>query len=408
MRIAYLTGRYPDVSHTFILREVEGLRGLGLEVDTFSIWRTKSQNLLSEADRQEHERTYAVLPPRPSRLLAAHAAAAAAAPLAYLGTLLAALRLGPPGLRGKLYGLSWHVEAMVLWRECRRRGISHVHAHLNGTAPAVALLMSRFGRRAGDRFSWSLTVHGPTEFYDVAKERLVAKLHEADFVVAISDFAKSQLMAHLDERHWPKLEVVHCGVPVGEFHPPERAERGGRPGRILTVGRLAPQKGQAVLIEAVAQLRRDGHDLQLTIVGDGPKRPVLEERASEHGVADRVEFTGAVGQDEIRDHYAAADVFCLSSFAEGVPVVLMEAMATGLPVVAPRIMGIGELVEHEKGGLLVRPARADELAQALERLLDNPDLRARLGAGGRRKVEEEFDASGVARELHDVFRERVA
>jgi colanic acid/amylovoran biosynthesis glycosyltransferase len=398
------------VSHTFILREVQGLRRLGLEVDAFSIWRTRRENLLAEADCAEHERTYAVLPPRPAALLSAHAAAAAA-PVAYLACLVAALRLGAPGLRGKLLGLSWFVEAMVLWRECRRRGISHVHAHLNGTAPAVALLVARFGRRAaprGGRFTWSLTVHGPTEFYDVQTERLAAKLHEADFVVAISDFAKSQLMVHLDERHWPKLEVVHCGVPVREFAVPERAPLEGRPARILTVGRLAPQKGQAVLIEAVALLRRSGREVELTIVGDGPKRAGLEERARELGVADRVRFAGAVGQDEIRRHYAAADVFCLSSFAEGVPVVLMEAMATGLPVVAPRIMGIGELVEDGVGGLLVRPARPDRLAAALERLLADPGLRARLGAGGRRRVEEEFEIDEVARELGAVFEERVA
>jgi glycosyltransferase involved in cell wall biosynthesis len=403
MRIGYLTGRYPDVSHTFILREVQGLRKLGLDVHTFSIWRTKPDRLLTDDDRAEHENTFAVLPPNPSTLTTAHARAFATAPLAYLTTLMAALRLAAPGLKGKLFGLSWFVEAMVLWRECRRRDISHVHVHLNGTAPAVALLMARFGRRRGRHFGWSLTVHGPTEFYDVATERLGPKLHEADFVVAISDFAKSQLMVHMDERHWPKLEVVHCGVPAAEFDVPERRPLTNRPARILTVGRLAPQKGQSVLIEAVAKLDRD---VELTIVGDGPKRKALERRAKELEV--QVEFTGALGQHEIRERYRSADVFCLSSFAEGVPVVLMEAMATGLPVVAPRIMGIGELVEDGVGGLLVRPARADQLAAALERLIDDPELRDRLGTNGRRKVEDEFEVNGVARELREVFEERVA
>jgi colanic acid/amylovoran biosynthesis glycosyltransferase len=409
VRIAYLTTRYPSISHTFILREVAGLRSLGLEVETFSVWRTRHGDLLSAADRTAFDSTYALLPPRWGDYLRAHSKALLAGPWQYLRNLFASSKFAEPGLRGRALPLLWAMQAIVLWQRCREAGVEHVHVHFAGAPPAIAALATRFARRsrrAGGPRSWSVTVHGPVEFLD---RRLGAKLADAAGVVCISDFARSQAMTQLEEGHWHKLEVVHCGLDLAAL----RARRNGAgpsaeagengPTRLLCVGRLVSLKGQAILLEATAQLLARGVDARLTVVGDGPKREELVSRCEELGLADRVEWTGAVGQDEIPRHYAEADVFCLPSFAEGIPTVLMEAMLTETPVVATRIAGVAELVDDGESGLLVPPGRADLLAVAIERLAHDPALRRQFGSAGRAKVEAEFDAARSVRRLAGLF-----
>jgi glycosyltransferase involved in cell wall biosynthesis len=405
MRIAYLCNRYPAISLTFILREVRALRELGVRVDTFAIRRAIGGHLRSTADREEFASTYAVLPPSPVALLRAHASAFALHPLRYLGTLALALRLRPRGLRGIVWQCFYFAESMVIWRECRRRGIHHIHAQFANVATDVALLASQFGGGRRGTWSWSFTLHGPVEFYDVSQSRLAEKLKRARFAICISDFARSQAMAFLDQREWSKLHVVHCGVDPAVFRPAEESPERPQPGglRVLNVGRLIPLKGHAELLRAIATLRERGIGARLTLVGDGPDRARLESLAAELDVAEATTFTGAVGQDEIAELYRAADVFCTPSFAEGVPVVLMEAMAMQIPVVATRIAGIPELVEHEVSGLIVSPGRPDQLAAALEELALDPDRSRAFGAAGRAKVSAEFDVRRSAHALRAIF-----
>jgi glycosyltransferase involved in cell wall biosynthesis len=405
MRIAYLCGRYPAISNTFIMREVQALRARGFTVDTLTMRPARAGHLLTDTDREEFARTYAILPPRVGDFLAAHAAAISCSPAGYLSTLATALRLSPAGTRGKLWQLFYFVEALVLWWRCRARQVEHIHAHFGNVAPDVALLAAGFARAAGSGTgSWSFTMHGPVEFYDVSRHRLKDKVERADLVVCISDFARSQLMALVDEDHWAKLRVVHCGVDPERF---SAQRRNGREGALtlLSVGRLVRVKGQALLLEALSQLAAEGVPARLTIVGDGPKRRDLERLAHEHDVADRVTFAGSVGQDEIVSYYERADVFCLPSFGEGVPVVLMEAMAAGLPVVTTRIMGVPELVEDGVSGLLVAPGRADSLARAIRQLAESRDLRTNLGLAAREKVVGDFNLDRSAEQLQALFRD---
>ena len=410
MRIAYLVGHYPAVTHTFILREIQQLRREGFELETFSVWRAGEQDLLTPVDRAEDARTYALLPPRPVDYLRCHLQSARRAPRDYLRTLAKGLRLSAHGLRGRLLGLSWFLEAVVIQRMCERRGIRHVHVHLDGTAPAVGLLVAHLGNGGADTGAWSfsMTVHGSKEFFDVARQGLAHKVAAARFVVCISDFTRSQLMALVDDTHWPRLRVVHCGIDPEHFTPPEGGRHGDGPLRILTVGRLDNMKGVAILVEAVSELRRRGIAVALTVVGDGPQREHLQRLAERNAVGEAVTWAGPVGQDAIRAHYLAADVFCLPSFAEGIPVVLMEAMSTGLPVVANGITGIPELVEHEISGLLVRPGRSDLLVGALERLAADGELRARMGEAGREKVRREFASADVGGALAQLFAAELA
>jgi colanic acid/amylovoran biosynthesis glycosyltransferase len=409
MRIAYLIGHYPAVTHTFIQREIEELRRQGFEIETFSIWRAREDQLLTQVDRAEHENTYSLLPPRPADYFRSHVGSALRSPRRYVRTLTRALRLSSHGLRGRLLGLSWFLEAVVVQRRCERRGIRHVHVHLDGTAPAVGLLVTHFGNGGAQTGPWSfsMTVHGSKEFFDVARQRLARKVRAARFVVCVSDFTRSQLMALVDDTHWPRLHVVHCGIDPEHFAPPQQRPSQDGLIRILTVGRLDNMKGVAILIEAVGELRRRGAPVALTVVGDGPQRGHLERLAARDSIGERITWAGTVGQDGIRAQYHAAHVFCLPSFAEGIPVVLMEAMSTGLPVVANHITGIPELVDDEVSGLLVRPGRSDLLVQALERLVGDFDLRARMGRAGREKVLQEFESRSVGLQLGDLFRKQL-
>jgi len=401
--VAYVVGRYPAVSHAFVQREVLALRAAGARVETVSIHRARPEDALSAADRAEAKGTYALLPVRLSALLAAHLSALAS-PAAYLSTLVNALRSGPVGIKGRIWQLFYFVEAIMLWRHCRRRGVRHLHAHHLNQASDAAMLAARYANAAGavPRWTWSFTMHGPNELYDVSRFRLAEKAASAASVVCISDFARSQVMGFAPEEVWPRLHVVHCGLDPTEFDGGEAAPAGDA-FRVLCVGRLVPFKGQALLIEAIASMRRSGVDARLTLIGDGPSRNDLERRAHELGLDDAVTVAGAVGQDEIRAHYAEASAFCLPSFAEGVPVVLMEAMAMRLPVVTTRVMGISELVDDGDSGILIRPGRIDELTAALGRLARDPQLRSRLGSRGREKVVAEFDVRDSGAQLAQLF-----
>jgi colanic acid/amylovoran biosynthesis glycosyltransferase len=242
------------------------------------------------------------------------------------------------------------------------------------------------------------------EFENVRHYALPAKLSHARFAVAISDFGRSQLMRLTPSERWPHIHVVRCGVDLHVYVPPAAARSTSSSGaEVLFVGRLLHGKGVTLLFEAIAELRRRGLELRATIVGEGPAREELESAACRLGLSRSVRFLGAVGQDDIREIYAAADVFCLPSFAEGIPVVAMEAMAMQLPVVTTRIMGIPELVDDDAQGLLVPPGRADALTEALERLVRAPEERRRMGQAARRKVEQHYEIASSAARMRAVL-----
>lgn len=404
--IGYLTAEYPKVSHTFIDREVAALRRLGVDVRTLSVRRTPPERLFSEADHEAVAETFAILPVAPARLLGAHLRAAAAHPHRYLRTLRRALALSAGGARAGLWQLFYFAEAIVLWQECRRRGIGHLHAHFANVASAVAMLVAEYG--AEDGLDWSFTMHGPTEFDDVTRFALAEKIRSASFVACISDYCRAQMMRLVEPQWWDRLRVVRCGLDPDELPAPAPAApadptAASGPLHVLTIGRLVPDKGQSLLLRAVAGLRRSGVPAVLTVIGNGPDEAPLRRAARRLGVAEHVEFTGALGQPQVAERLRTADVFCLPSFAEGLPVVLMEAMAAQVPVVATRIAGVGELVEDGVSGLLVAPGRADLLEGALARLAADPMLRHRLAAAGRERVLAAHDVNRSARLLAALF-----
>lgn len=398
MKIAYLTSRYPAISHTFVQREIAALRQVGVDVRTFSIRPPLPDHPMSASDRIEQRSTVYILPPSPLRLLAAHLRAACARPHKYLGALVLAITKRPPGLKALVWQLFYFAEAVLLADEMRRAGLSHVHVHFAMSCASVAMIAARLGT-----MTYGLTVHGPSVFYAAERYQLREKVEGASIVYCISDFCRSQVMAHSDPRDWDKLHVVHCGVDTNIYQPVESHASSAKGFNLLTVGRIAPVKAHEVLLRAMAELVRRGRQVTCTIVGDGPERARAEQLAKALEIDTAVNFAGYVDQDRIQQFYDRANAFVLPSFAEGVPVVLMEAMAKALPVVATRIAGIPELIDDGRTGLLVTPARLGELADAIETLIDDPELCLRLGRAARIEIENHFNVTAIGRQIRSLL-----
>ena len=398
VRVAYLTSYYPAVSHTFIRREVNALRKLGVDVHTFSINAAHGVDVLGPRDLAEVETTqYLIGRSRRSivrdliRAVRAHPG-----PVARVAFRAARSRRTA---RDRLWQLFYVAEASILHERLVAADITHIHAHFANAPADVARWTAALGNRIGGAWTWSFTMHGPTEFYAVEEHSLPAKLASADLVACISDFCRSQLMVFSDPKHWPKFEVVHCGVIPEDF--PVAATDGTEPFTVACVGRLVAEKGQPILVDALELLKERGVAVRAVFVGDGPARSALEADVVRRGLD--ATFTGPVGHDVVQTHLASADAFCLPSFAEGVPVVLMEAMASGLPVVTTRIAGIQELVEDGVSGFVISPGRADLLADAIAELVKNPEQAQIMGRAGRAKVMAEFDVRGAAAQLAEAF-----
>jgi colanic acid/amylovoran biosynthesis glycosyltransferase len=403
VKVAYIASRYPHISHTFIRREVEALRAEGVEVHTFTVRSSEAEAHFGPADREAERTTTAILPISPVRLVRIQLAALRRSPDAYLRTLLATVRGAPVGLRSWVWALFYFLEGTVLWWHCDRRGVRHIHAHFANVGAEVARVATRFGRGADgvDSWSWSFTMHGSAEFYEMTGFDVPGKAGDADAVICISHYTRSQLVMWTDPPAWSRFHIVHCGVDVHEFTLAP-VDTGPHPLRLLFLGRLMVGKGLVVLVEALGLLRFAGVEAELTIVGEGPARPEIERTIAQLGLRAHVTLLGAVAPEEARSHYHRADVFCLPSFAEGVPVVLMEAMSCGLPVVTTYITGIPELVTDGVEGHTVTPGRADLVAEALRKLSD-PARRRAMGEAGRTKVEREFDIATVGPQLVAVF-----
>jgi len=400
--MAYLVSRYPSISHTFILREVLALRALGFTIEVASINEPdRAGEALTDEERSEAGRTYYVKGENPAGAVLAHLSFLAASPIAYGRALWCALALGRTDLRALVYHLFYFVEAVLVARWMKQRGCAHVHVHFATPAASVALIVSHLGP-----FTLSITVHGPDEFYDVTGYRLREKIAGADFLCAIGSFARSQLMKLSPPESWNKFEVVPLGVDPARFAP--RPDPGGAaPFEILCLGRLVPAKGQHVLLAAAARLRAEGRNILVRFVGDGPDRDALEQDTHRRRLEACVRFEGSVNQDRVGEFYRRAGVFALPSFAEGIPVVLMEAMAMEIPCVTTFVNGIPELIRDGSDGLLVPPSDDIALAAAIARLIDDGALRQRLGESARIRVIERHNLARNAERLADVFRRRL-
>lgn len=395
-RLAYLTSVYPAVSHTFIQREIAALRDLGFRVVTCSMRQPGPDHLTGPEEQDAAASTFYIIRSgrNPLALLRA-ALAALGAPGRLARTLALAWRTAPPGVKGGIKQFFYLGEAALLSRHLAAARIDHLHAHFADPGANVALLTSAL---SGIPFSY--TLHGPAELYEPEKWQLREKTARAAFVACISHFARAQAMYFSDPVDWPKLRIVHCGVIPERYDAPAPPARDGL--HLVFVGRVTRIKGLRVLMEAFAAARDARPGLTLTLVGDGDDRAALETLARPMDGA--VRFLGFQSQAGVAAAVAAADALVLPSFAEGLPVVLMEALATARPVIATRVAGVAELVEDGVSGYLVAAGDAAGLTDRILALADaGPERRAEMGRAGRAKVHAEFDARIEAARIGALF-----
>ena len=389
MRLAYLCNLYPAVSHSFVRREIHAVEQAGHEVHRFSV-RPPRADLRDEADLSEAAQTEVILGRGVASIVVPALVLLLSRPLKSLAALAAAYRLSPPGLKAKAKHLAYWLEAAWLARRLDQLRVEHLHAHFGTNPAAVALIVHAFGGP-----SFSFTVHGPDEFDAPATLSLAAKIEAASFVVAISSYGRSQLMRWSTPEYWDRIKLVRCGIgadfldaPPSQVPPVSRA--------LVCVARLSAQKGLPLLIAACERLRTAGEQFTVTIIGDGELRHSLEAEIQSRGLDDCVRLAGVGTSSEIRERLLGARAFVLPSFAEGLPVVLMEALALCRPVIATAIAGIPELVDAQCGWLI--PAGDEEaLSEAIADVLRaTPEELMAKGAVGREHVQRLHDAGANA------------
>lgn len=402
MKLGYLVNTYPRASHTFIRREIGALERLGWQVHRFAM-RSDRAALVDPADLAEDARTEHVLKAGAGRLGLSLLAVALRRPGAAWRGLRLAMRFGAagaggaPGTGGRLRHLIYLAEAAHLVRRCAALGIGHLHAHFGTNSTTVAVLTHALGGPG-----YSFTAHGPEEFDAPHALALGRKIEGAKFVVAISSFGRSQLCRWVAPGHWGKIHIVHCGIEPGRFPPTPSPPPVGP--HLVAVGRLSAQKGFALLVEALAMAAPGLPGLHLTLVGDGELRGDITSMVARHGLSDRVAFAGWQDEAGVRAAMERATALVLPSFAEGLPMVMMESMAMGRPVIATTIAGVPELVTAETGWL-VPAGDAGALAGAIATLAATPaDRLTAMGQAARDRVLARHDIDTEAARLSTLFK----
>lgn len=390
MRIAYFTNQYPATSHTFIRREINAMEEHGHTVLRYAI-RCSAGTLVDSEDIAELGRTRHILSTGKAQLFATIVKGIAKRPFRAARAARQAVRYSGLSTRGLFAHLAYLAEALVLADWCRRDEVEHIHVHF-GTNPATvgALVHELTG------MPFSITVHGPEEFDRPLEHGLGQKIAACAFVAAISSYGRSQLMRWAAPQDWHKLKVVHCGLDGSYLAEPvpKIASR-----TFLCIGRYSEQKGHLLLIEAAAVLRDRGLDFQIRLAGEGPLRSEMETRLRRHGLQGHVLLLGALPQPAIREEIGRARALVLPSFAEGLPVALMESMALRTPVIATYVAGIPELVKPDHGWL-VPAGDAQALADAMHQALDTDQAALdRMGAASRERVLARHDIGASARLL---------
>lgn len=398
MHIAYLVNQYPGISHTFIRREIAALERAGVSVARFAV-RPSRQEIFSPEDNAEAVRTRHIVTENRLLLAAAILRSLFAAPVASLSAMALAVKMGWRSEAGLLRHAIYWAEAMALADWLNAAKLRHVHAHFGTNSATVAMLAAHISSA-----SFSITVHGPEEFDKPALISLKEKIEASRFVFAVSSYGMSQLRRLVAPQFWDRIKIVRCGVEES-FYAGAAKPLEGSP-RFVSVGRLCEQKGQLTLIEAAAKLKERGHDFSITLVGDGEMRQVLEKAATRLNVRDRIVFAGWKAPAEVRAEIEGARVFVLPSYAEGLPVSIMEAFCLERPVISTYVAGIPELVIPGENGWLAPAGDAEALAQAMADSLALSDEQIlQMGRSGKARTKRDHDIDTIALGLKALFEE---
>lgn len=396
LHVAYFINQYPKVCHSFIRREIQALERIGFTVKRFAL-RGWQEDLVDEADIRERGQTAYVLQCGVGGLMGAIARAALSRPKRFILAVKLALSMSRKADRSMPYHIIYLAEACKLLQWMEASSVRHIHAHFGTNSTEVAMLVSVLGD-----ISYSFTVHGSGEFDKPLSLHLNEKIKRAAFVVAISSFCRSQLYRWAEYEDWKKVHIVRCGLEK-EFH---SVSTPAYPTRrtLVCVGRLCEQKGQMLLLNAVSELRRKGHVFQLILAGDGDMRADLEAQIRHHSLEETVTITGWISSDQVRSALLSAQAMILPSFAEGLPVVLMEAMAVRRPVLATHIAGIPELVVHGDNGWLFPAGDVERLVEVIEEFLKVPiETLEEMGKSAHARVLALHDVDVEARKLGTLF-----
>lgn len=406
-KVAYVMTHYPRVALTFIAGEVDVVERHGGRIVPIVVNAPGAEDLTTEEARERQRRSL-YLKASPMRLLGATLAAFAAHPIKFTKLKLTAIRSARTDVGLMARRLIHLCYGALAARHCREQGVTHLHAHFGQVPATIAWFAAEIMNfRRGERATWSFTIHGFQDFVDEALARLDLKAASASFVIGISDFTRSQLCRVSDPRYWDRFHVVRCGIDLQAF-----ALRTPRPmrsvPRIIIVGRLSPEKGHVILLDAVSKLARRGVAVEVEIVGGGPFEQPIRREEAELGIGDRVIHSGELLADEVARRLADADIFCMASFSEGLPISIMEAMAVGVPVVTTWISGIPELARDGVTAMTVPPGDSDALADAIERLVSDEALRERLVVAGRAAVERMHERETNGAVMAGMFRDLIA
>jgi len=397
MRIAYFINQYPKVSHSFIRREILALERQGVEVQRIAL-RGWDAELQDAEDSSEQARTRYVLQRGVKGLLAPSWQVLRAQPRRFFQALWLAMRLGLRADRAWPYHLVYLTEACQVLQWLQAGEAKHVHAHFGTNSTEVVMLANVLGGPA-----YSFTVHGPEEFDKPQFLHMGEKVRRAAFVAAVSSYGRSQLFRWVAHDHWAKVKVVHCGLERS-FHEVAPVGVPTAP-RLVCVGRLCEQKGQLLLLEAARVLAARSIAFELVLAGDGEMRGQIEALIARHGLQQQVRITGWISSAQVREEILAARALVLPSFAEGLPVVIMEAMALRRPVLTTYVAGIPELVRPGENGWLFPAGAVDELAAAMADCLAQPaEALQRMGEAARQRVLQRHDIDTEAARLASYFK----
>lgn len=395
-RIAYLSSEYPGISHTFIFREIQFLRSRGYDIVTSSINVPRHLERMTDDELADSKETYYIKSESIISVLATHIKFFLKKPLKYLHAIVLSFQYSHRSGRRYFKGLAYFIESILLLNWMNKNECHHIHIHFGNPAATVALIAKAFGT-----ITFSLSIHGPDIFDNVKINILTEKINEAIAVRCISYYCQSQLMKLVSFDTWNKFTIVRCGISLDDFLP--RPNNPNDKIEILCLGRLVPAKGQFILLEAMRKLYQRKIDFHLNLVGDGEDMETLKKLVNTIGLDHCVTFAGAVGQDEVHLYYDKADIFVLASFAEGIPVVLMEAMAKEVATVSTRITGIPELIEDGVDGLLVSPADTESLVNHIQLLIQDDEFRNQLGKNARNKIFKQYNISNNCIKMDSFF-----
>lgn len=395
MKIGYLMNSYPMTSTTFIRREIESLEALGLEINRYAV-RHWGEKLVDPLDIADQARTHYLLTNNALALITSFFMVLFTNPVGFFRGLALWFQVWRNAGSLSIKYFAYLLQATYFYQRSKQDGLQHVHVHFSTNATTVAMIARQMGG-----VSYSFTAHGPDEFVDPTVSSMSLKVQHAAFVAAISNYCKVLLVRFSSYEYWDKIIIVHCGLNIADFTPNYEFDAHNQ--SLICVGRICPQKAQLLFPPALAQLKNEFPNMKVHFIGDGESRPALEAAIKQHDVGNMVVLHGWKVNSEVREMLANSRGLLLPSFAEGLPVVIMESLALGRPVISTYIAGIPELVD-EQCGWLIPAGSIDGITSAIRAALNtSPEKLSAMGKVGRSRIGAEHNLATIAPKLYDAF-----